>query len=81
VPYLHPDGIVVFDDWNMEAVNLAIRQIRYKLPKLLGAVGKDLVFTNSNEVRNSELGSQLGRIYRRLEFLRRVKSFKSLMKL
>jgi|688.fasta_scaffold224025_2 predicted O-methyltransferase YrrM len=77
LPYLHPEGIVVIDDWNDLEVKRAISQRRSKLPKLLGAVGKDLAFTNSNKLQQSEIGKFSKASHRRLMLLGKLSNFKS----
>jgi predicted O-methyltransferase YrrM len=78
IPYLHPEGIVVFDDWNHEQVRVAIAQRRGVLPELLGAVGKDLAFTNSKELQESALGKDSKAIHKRLIFLGKLSEVKSM---
>lgn len=77
LPYLHPEGIVVIDDWNDLEVKRAISQRRSKLPKLLGAVGKDLAFTNSNKLQQSEIGKFSKASHKRLVILGKLSKFKS----
>lgn len=77
LPFLHPEGVVVFDDWNQEEVKAAISQRLNTLPKLLGAVGKDLAFTNSQKLQESELGMIAKASHKRLVFLGRLSSLKS----
>jgi predicted O-methyltransferase YrrM len=77
LPFLHPEGIVVFDDWNQREVKVAINQRLTVLPKLLGAVGKDLAFTNSQKLQESELGAISKASHKRLVFLGNLISLKS----
>lgn len=77
LPFLHPEGIVVFDDWNQDEVKVAINQRLTVLPKLLGAVGKDLAFTNSQKLQESELGAISRASHKRLVFLGNLISLKS----
>lgn len=46
----------IFDDWEDSEVQNGIIKNLYRLPPFLGAVGKDLVFSNVSSVRKSILG-------------------------
>jgi len=77
-PYLHSNAIVVFDDWANQEVHEGILARRDKLPKLIGAVGKDLAFTNSAEIQESGIAKYAEKMYKRLKvlnILRRIKTF------
>jgi Methyltransferase domain len=43
-PHLAPDPVIVFDDYELYDVGVAIAQVRPTLPSAVGSVGKDLVF-------------------------------------
>jgi predicted O-methyltransferase YrrM len=79
LPFLHPEGIVVFDDWADEDVYAGLISRKEKLPKLLGAVGKDLAFTNSSQVRKSTIGRYSKKMHRRLLVLKELRRVKLLI--
>lgn len=56
LPLTTPQGIVIFDDWRHPAILKAILEAIQDLPDLLGFVGKDLVFSNSESFNKSHLG-------------------------
>lgn len=50
--HLAPVASVVIDDWTSPAVAAGIINCEHLLPTMVGAVGKDLVFSNSSRVRS-----------------------------
>ncbi len=48
LPHLAPQCTLVFDDWERPDVAQGIKNIRSLVPALVGSIGKDLVFTNSD---------------------------------
>lgn len=50
--HLAPDASVVVDDWVYPPVAAGILKSSHLLPVIVGAVGKDLVFSNNLQVRN-----------------------------
>ncbi|CAN2170990.1 COG4122 Predicted O-methyltransferase [Candidatus Nanopelagicaceae bacterium] len=77
LPFLHPDGLVVFDDWNNDQVKAGINSRLAVLPKPLGAVGKDLAFTNNKRIQDSAVGLHSRRMLKRLRLLIKLSSIKS----
>ena len=75
--FLHPDAIVIFDDWNDAQVSAGINARLSQLPALMGAVGKELVFTNSSKLQRSELARYSKSVYRRLLILIWLSNLKS----
>jgi predicted O-methyltransferase YrrM len=59
LPLTTPQGIVIFDDWRQPEILKAILEAIQDLPDLLGFVGKDLVFSNSESFNRSRLGRVL----------------------
>jgi predicted O-methyltransferase YrrM len=59
LPLTTPQRIVIFDDWRQPEIFKAILEAIQDLPDLLGFVGKDLVFSNSEKFRKSRLGRTL----------------------
>jgi predicted O-methyltransferase YrrM len=59
LPLTTPQSIVIFDDWRQPEILRAILEAIQDLPDLLGYVGKDLVFSNSEKFRKSRLGRTL----------------------
>jgi len=59
LPLITPQGIVIFDDWREPEILKAILEAIQHLPDLLGFVGKDLVFSNSESFNKSRLGRDL----------------------
>ncbi len=80
LPFLHPNGIVVFDDWNDSQVKAGIDMRLSKLPKILGAVGKELAFTNDNRIQNSEIGRHSRTMLGRLKLLINLSKIKKVIK-
>jgi predicted O-methyltransferase YrrM len=76
LPFMHPDGVVVFDDWNDEQVKNGIHSRLAVLPKLLGAVGKEMAFTNNVAIRDSQLGHHARRMHKRLNLLIKLSKLK-----
>lgn len=80
LPFLDPHGIVVFDDWGDAEVWAGISNRLDNLPKLLGAVGKDLAFTNSTRIQQSPVGVFGRKTYTRLRILNTLRDIKFLLK-
>jgi len=59
LPLTTPHSIVIFDDWRQPEIFKAILEAIQYLPDLLGFVGKDLVFSNSEKFSKSRLGRTL----------------------
>lgn len=76
LPFMHPDGVVVFDDWNDEQVKSGINSRFAVLPKLLGAVGKEMAFTNNVAIQDSQLGRHARRMHKRLNLLIKLSKLK-----
>jgi predicted O-methyltransferase YrrM len=72
--FLTPNGTVIFDDWTSTEICDAIRDNSHLLPKRLGAVGKLLIFTNHEEIRESNFGKFAASNYPRLLLISRVRS-------
>ncbi len=79
LPLLDPDGIIIFDDWGDLQVKAGISARELKLPKLLGAVGKDLAFTNSIRIQQSPIGVFGKKTYTRLRILNTLRVIKLAM--
>jgi predicted O-methyltransferase YrrM len=75
-PFLDENAIIVFDDWNDPEVKAGIRAKDHALPPLLGAIGKELAFTNSIEVRRSLIGLYAKKMHRRLRVLNGLRRIK-----
>jgi predicted O-methyltransferase YrrM len=80
IPFLSSNAIIVFDDWNDAAVKAGIKARRTKLPQVLGSVGKDLAFTNSNQIRSSTIGQFAKKMHRRLLILNSLRRLKITIK-
>ena len=76
LPFMDPNGVVVFDDWNDEQVKSGISSRLAVLPKLLGAVGKEMAFTNNIVIRDSQLGHHARRMHKRLNLLLKLSKLK-----
>ena len=50
LPLCSEKATVVFDDWNYSEVSAGIRKNIRMLPPIIGAVGKDLLFSNNDRV-------------------------------
>lgn len=59
LPLTTQNSIVIFDDWGHPEILRAILEAIQDLPDLLGFVGKDLVFSNSQKFNKSPLGRTL----------------------
>jgi hypothetical protein len=80
LPFLDPHGIVVFDDWGDAEVWAGISDRLDNLPKLLGAVGKDLAFTNSTRIQQSPVGVFSRKTCTRLRILNTLRDIKFVLK-
>jgi len=52
IGHLAPETSVVIDDWTSPQVAAGILKCQYLLPKMLGAIGKDLIFSNDPNVKD-----------------------------
>jgi hypothetical protein len=55
LPLCSEKATVVFDDWNYSEVSAGIKKNLRMLPPIIGAVGKDLLFSNNDRVTKSFL--------------------------
>ena len=69
LPFLNNEATVIFDDWEQPDIRRALNDLRAELPRVLGFVGKDLIFTNNPNVRDSKIGVCLSRRLFLLKFL------------
>ncbi|MDP2289453.1 MAG: class I SAM-dependent methyltransferase [Actinomycetota bacterium] len=51
-PYFADEITVIFDDWQEPEVSAGITRVLSLLPHVVGSIGKDLIFTNSAEVKH-----------------------------
>ena len=82
LPKMSSNAIVVFDDWRQPEILKAIVENINELPKLIGFVGKALVFSNSSKFNKSKIGRTLNRQLRvisRLHFIFNDKELRQIL--